>query len=121
MGEYEYVLLFHIRCLLDSSFVSPMRHVEWICPRCGYFNPSPKSRRSSSVAETSIPSTPTTGTTALAAGGTDGEVRQRKGKKSSGLKHELEAEVGDKSSDRMDVDEEPVGAEGEEHGTERDT
>lgn len=83
-------------------------NVEWICPRCGYFNPSPKSRRPSAVTETAIPSTPTTTTTAIApASGTDGEVRQRKGKKSSGLKHELEPEAGDKSSDRMDVDEDP--------------
>jgi hypothetical protein len=34
-------------------------------------------------------------------------MRQRKGKKSSGLKHELERDAADKSSDRMDVDEDP--------------
>ncbi|KAI5449427.1 hypothetical protein NCC49_004711 [Naganishia albida] len=93
-------------------------NMKWICPRCGYFNPSPKSRRSS-VTETTIPSTPTTTTTAIANSGTEGDVRQRK-KKSSGLKHEVEPEVGDRSSDRMDVDDEPMGAAGEQGGAGRE-
>lgn len=119
---------------MSKSFVShnPLVHqslmrivhfscdVEWICPRCGYFNPSPKSRRSSSITETTIPSTPTTTTTAIANSGTEGDVRQRK-KKSSGLKHEVEPEVGDRSSDRMDVDDEPMRAAGKQQGAGRET
>lgn len=113
MGEYEYVPLFLLSILSPHQTLIDIVHLrsidaEWICPRCGYFNPSPKSRRPSAIPDTAIPSTPTTTSTAIApTSSTDGEGRQRKGKKSSGLKHELERDAADKSSDRMDVDEDP--------------
>ncbi|GHJ87003.1 hypothetical protein NliqN6_3405 [Naganishia liquefaciens] len=86
-------------------------NMKWICPRCSYFNPSPKSRRAS--ADPSVPSTPTAPMNPTATremGTSEGETRRRKGKTtaSSGLKNEVEKdEEGDVSNDRMEVDEEP--------------
>lgn len=85
---------------------------EWICPRCSYFNASPKSRRASGPA--AVPSTPTAAmnpSTMRDSATGEGETRRRKGKSSSsGLKNEVEkddGEVADVSNDRMEVDEEP--------------
>ncbi|KAJ9103646.1 hypothetical protein QFC19_004221 [Naganishia cerealis] len=92
-------------------------NMKWICPRCGYFNPSPNSRRESTI-QPSTPSTPTasmspTTTRNVSSEGTE-SLRQRKGKtgaRSSGLKNEVEQEEAEEEAggnDQMDVDEPSV-------------
>ncbi|KAJ9114231.1 hypothetical protein QFC22_005683 [Naganishia vaughanmartiniae] len=107
-------------CFRHNGLVSgkeEWENMKWICPRCGYFNPSPNSRRES-VGQPATPSTPTTTmspTTTHDAGLDSAEkLRQRKGKTaagSSGLKNEVEREDVEGSvegDDRMDVDEPSV-------------